>query len=260
MNRLKMAGLLLIALDYSGLSLAAGRPGGTTPPPPPPPQQPAQQPQLGVITNAEPIGGSSFAFFWMNLKQISTSTAQTLATLNNQLNQIGLSACMVKTDINATPINCGNGLVKFGTNQLFSNTTAPHQTTVGLRLPRGVKTVYGTNYLSATAGGTIPGDTTGRLVDVHFNVPVTEFAMEFDPGAAPSKVNPSPTSTIDAIDFYSGVAPNKVKLGSYNLVRGVTQWVGVQDPNGITDLTIVPLGGDTNAKLFDINKLTVVTK
>ncbi len=250
MNKLTMAVLMLLTLDYSNVAVAANRPLNRPIVKPPVVLPPIVVPpvqQTGNIINYQPSGGTNFSLFWVNKARIQGTVLQALASLNRQVSSIGITPCLVPTDVNATPISCGSGLVNFGINQLFSSSTAINLGSVPVRLPRGVKTVYGANFLSPK--GTIAGDSTGRTVDISFSEPVAEFAMEFDPGQ-------SLTSSITSVDFYDGNA----LLGSYTFNRGVKQWAGLQIPAGIQNLTIVPVGGDTNSQAFKTDMFTVVTK
>jgi hypothetical protein len=194
----------------------------------------------------KPTGGVTYGLFFINNKK-ADSPAQELAALSSQVSAYGISPCLVSTDINGTPINCGAGLVSFGANQVFSYITPINLSKLNVNFNKGVKQVFGANFLSPK--GLIPGDSSGRVVHVHFNQSVTEFAMNIDSGQAD-------TPSIEKIQFVMGAVGNQVAL-THPLIPGIGQWVGVQAPNGIQDLDVIPVGS-TEAYTFD--QFTVVAK
>ena len=195
----------------------------------------------------KPAGGTTYGLFFINNKKIVSLASQELATLTSQVNAYGISPCLVSTDINGTPINCGAGLVSFGTNQLFSYITPINLSKLNINFNKGVKQVFGANFHSPK--GLIPGDASGRVVHVHFNQSVTEFAMNIDSGQAD-------TPSIEKIQFVMGAVGSQVAL-THPLIPGISQWVGVQAPNGIQDLDVTAVGS-ASAYTFDL--FTVVTK
>jgi hypothetical protein len=64
------------------------------------------------------------------------------------------------------------------------------------------------------------------------------------------------TPSIEKIQFVMGAVGNQVAL-THPLIPGIGQWVGVQAPNGIQDLDVIPVGS-TEAYTFD--QFTVVAK
>ena len=64
MNRLKIAGLLVLGLQFTQSALADP-----------------------VISLGKPLGGKAFAMFYMNNKKIDSSPAQELIALTNLLNK-----------------------------------------------------------------------------------------------------------------------------------------------------------------------------
>ena len=259
MNTLKQLGLLLLALSFSSAALSQGGvktpppppPITFNPPPPPPPTTPKPPPTTGlrpVLISSQPTGGTTYALFFMNTKRLVSSPVRELAALQDQLSFYGLSPCVVTADINATSIKCGNGLVQFGTNELYSYGRPFNLQKVPYFTPnRGVKQVFGANFRSPV--GLLPGDSVGRVVHVHFNLPVSQFAMNFDSGqlSAPS---------IGSVRFVLGTGANAVSL-MQPLTAGTTRWVGVQDPAGFTDLDVVSVG---SSKAFVTDQFSVVTK
>jgi hypothetical protein len=61
-------------------------------------------------------------------------------------------------------------------------------------------------------------------------------------------------SSIDSVKFLVNGAVVQSDLSPTS-----TQWVTVSDSNGMKDLWINPVGGDSGARAFRINKFSVVT-
>jgi len=251
MNTTKKLGLLLLALSFSSAALSDRK----VPPPPIPTPQP-KPPVIPGLAPAlmpfQPAGGTTFAIFMINPKKIASIPVKELATLKGQLSPFGLSPCLVIADLNATPISCGNGLVKFDTNELYTYGRPINLQKVPVILSKGVSQPFAANFRSAV--GLIPGDSVGRTVHVHFNKPVAQFAMNIDSGQlnAPS---------IDSVKFVVGLGTDQVELTQF--LQPGSQWVGVQLPSGFTDLAMVPQGDSLNptrnALGFVTDQFAVVT-
>ena len=254
--------LLLAAASLSGISTLAVAKEGRSPvvakvgKSSTPTQKPiisATRPNLTLAGTApslildKPTGGSTYGLFFIDTKKTLSSASLELATLTSQVNAYGISPCLVSTDINGTPINCGAGLVSFGDNQLFSYITPINLSKLNINFNKGVKQVFGANFHSPK--GLIPGDASGRVVHVHFNQSVTEFAMNIDSGQAD-------TPSIEKIQFVMGAVGSQVAL-THPLIPGISQWVGVQAPNGIQDLDVTAVG---SASAYTFDQFTVVTK
>ena len=199
-----------------------------------------------VLMTSKPVGGSEFALFFMDTKKLFPNTrAQALANLTTQLSGEGISPCLVSADINATPLSCGNGLVSFGANQMYSYTLPINMLQLPIKFDEGVRQVFAGNFLSPK--GLIPGDRIGHTVHVHFKQPVVQFAMDIDSGQA---IAPS----IDSVQFVTGAGAAQVSV-SQSLLPGTVQWVGIQSLNGITDLDVVATG---STQAFAIDRFVVV--
>jgi hypothetical protein len=232
MNRLKIAGLLVLGLQFTQSALADP-----------------------VISLGQPLGGKTFAMFYMNNKKIDSSPAQELIALTNLLNKQnqGISPCMVNTDINAIGISCGGGLVKF-VEGFYSNILSFNLKNELINLRKGLKQVNGSNFRSPTK--LVPGDSVGRDIHIVFNKPVYEFAMNFDSTTNYNSRTKVTTggSSIDSVKFLVNGA-----VVQSDLTPTSTQWVTVSDSKGMKDLWINPVGGDSSARAFRMNKFSVVT-
>ena len=222
MNTKKPIGLLVVAASILSTSAFAA-PTAIT------------QPIIGAA--------STFALFVVDAKKIKVTPAQALATLTTQLGSYQIKPCTVPKDINATPITCGAAAVSFGQNQMFSNISPINLTHLPVVFNRGVKQVFAANFLSPDKN--IVGDTTGRLVHVRFKTPVTDFAMQVDPGLLTG-------ASVGSIKYWVvdklGARINSVEVP---LTAGLPQWAGIHVPEGTTDIDIEALNGATQAYTLD---------
>ena len=245
-----LAGLSLIMASNFVLAKVVVKPGPVPVPVPSPVVNPILLPGTApVLMTSKPVGGFDYALFIIDPKKypLAASKTQALATLTGQLSGNGISPCLVATDINFTPITCGNGLVSLGVNQMYTYTLPINIVHLPIKFAAGIKQVFASNFRSPV--GLIPGDSVGHTVHVHFNKPVMQFAMNIDSGQV---VAPS----IDNVQFVIGTGLTQISI-SHSLIPGTAEWVGVQAAGGITDLDIVATG-ITNA--FVIDQLVVVPK
>ena len=253
MKNIKYVALMLMGLSLtlvSGLVMAkvVVNPVPVTPSKPLPVVNPILLPGTApVLMTSKPVGGFDYGLFYMDPKKfpLAASKTQALATLTSQLSGHGISPCLVATDINFTPITCGNGLVSFGVNQMYTYTLPLNIVQLPIKFAQGIRQVFASNFRSPV--GLIPGDSIGHTVHVHFNKPVMQFAMNIDSGQA---VAPS----IDSVQFVIGVGVNQVSV-AHSLIPGTAEWVGVQTVGGITDLDVVATG---STQAFVIDQVVVV--
>ena len=176
--------------------------------------------------------GSAHAYQFFVLNKKATNTTKLL--LANELYPV--IPVFLKTDINQTPIEVPGA--KFGTNQLYSywgNFTFTEFKSANKALAL-VKQKFAVNFRSPV--GLIPGDPTGGVVHVHFDKPVTYFGAWFS-----GRVDVALT---DIVQFIVNGTVIEEDVSS-----GLPTFVGVEDFGGFTDLDIVPIGGATQAYLFD---------
>jgi hypothetical protein len=168
-----------------------------------------------------------------------TSVAQEQAILTAQLAALTppLKPCFATGDLNATNIRCGSGTtqMQLGISELFGYNLETLLTGVPITLDRGVRQLWFSNFLSPN--GTIPGDAVGRLARIHFAGRMAQFGMLVDPGV---------NASLNSIQFIV----NGQALPPQPLTSGVVQFVGVEDPQGFTDLTVIA-GGVTRAFVAD---------
>ncbi len=223
---------------------------------------------LDVVTidGIQSTGSNSYVFIYMDPKKISQSqVAKELATVNNQLAGLNsaspISACKVSFDFNSSGMNCGNGLMQFNTYDFYTYKQSFNLQSLPIRFNAGVKEVLGANFVTPTAS--FIGDNAGRVVHIHFGVPVSQFLIHVDSGqaAAPSVGNIQFTVSNGALDVLPGsvgyVAPTDVADSNVVTLTAPTQFVGVQRDQGFTDVRITASGGQSQAFVADL--FSVVT-
>ena len=179
----------------------------------------------------------------------TVAQAQTALQTELDLNTIApkLTACFVTGDLNITPVNCGNGAIQFR-NADFYTYNIPSNIPV-YPLSKALKSLFletqGANFLSSSTnalGQIIPGDTTGRVVNVHFKQRVAQFGMLVDAGqvGAPS---------VSGIQFLVNRQTTPIQV----LRGGIPTLVGVEDTAGFTDVTLITsgeIGSTTEARAW----------
>ncbi len=172
---------------------------------------------------------SLFTFDAVKLSKNGLSVPQALANLTAQLaastNPV-ITPCQITGDVNVTNISCGNNAMRLGGNEIFTKTEAGNLPGLTLTLDTGVQIQYSGNFLSPV--GLIPGDSTGRVVHVHFNQRMAQFGFVIDSGGP----------AINGVQFIV----NRQTTPLIALPPLTAQFVGVQDSTGFTDVTIVPSG------------------
>jgi hypothetical protein len=158
-----------------------------------------------------------------------------------------LTACYVAGDLNITPVNCGNGAMQFRKADFYTYNIPSNIKTYPMS--KTLKPLFletqGANFLSSTTnavGQIIPGDTTGRVVNVHFKQRVAQFGMLVDAGQAGAP-------SVSGIQFLVNRQTTQVQT----LTGGVPTFAGVEDAAGFTDVTILTsgeIGSTTEARAW----------
>ena len=223
---------------------------------------------LGLNVQAAPINitalsatapATTYTFIKVNVdiaKFPAWKTAfQVLTALQTDLTANKLTACNIAGDLNRTGIDCGNGDMKLATNEAYTYNVAgavppyviPNITATVLD-PKNGKTVINTladvltlgqvsNFFASTPG--VPGDLTGRVINIHFKQRVAQFSMQVSAGQA---LAPSVTGIQFMVNHQ--LTPVQAVTG------GVANFVGIEDKAGFTDLTIIA-SGSTRAWVAD---------
>jgi hypothetical protein len=184
---------------------------------------------ISSMTNA----ATTYSFFTVDAKKISGG--RTVLQVQNELQQqldtlgTGVTACWVTGDLNVTNINCGNGAMRFGNAELYTYNLETNIPGVPFALDKAIGEAQGANFIAPN--GAVVGDTTGRVVRIHFNQRVARFGMLIDAGAA----------TVPAVNGVQFIV-NRQTTEVQPLTGGVPQFVGVEDNAGFTDITIIASG------------------
>ncbi|NOT12570.1 MAG: hypothetical protein HOP23_12170 [Methylococcaceae bacterium] len=192
---------------------------------------------------------TTYSFFYIdfNKVQLARTTAQT--TLQSRLTSAGegITACIIPADLNATNINCGNGAVRFGPD-FFSYHNATHIPVPTLNFTAAdadsgldsVSIEYGNNALSPTVVN--QPTQSPRVFQIRFNKRVAQFGFVIDPF-----IQTDPTVPLDEGRLLDGVQfiVNRQATPLRDLtkeLRGNVHFVGVEDPHGFTEVTVVATG------------------
>jgi hypothetical protein len=173
-----------------------------------------------------------FTFDARKLSKLGLTVQQEIDKLTQQLISTdpavpSITPCPIATDLNVTGVSCGTGAIRLGTNELFTYNMETLLPPVPVKLDNGVSEQYGANFLSPN--GTFPGDSTGRVVGIHFKQRMAQFGLMIDPGLAGS---------VNGIQFIV----NRQATPVQPIAAGVPQFVGVEDSAGFTDVTIIASG------------------
>ena len=172
----------------------------------------------------------TYSVFFIDAKVLrkGITVPQAQATLTAQLAALTppIKPCYTNADLNATNIRCGTGntQMQLGSVELYSYNLETLLPGLPIVLDKGVHELMVANFVSPNIG--IVGDTTGRIAHVHFTGRVAQFGLDVDPG-----INASAQSI--------QLVVNGQALPPQTLTPGVVQFVGVEDQQGFTDVTII---------------------
>ena len=199
-------------------------------------------------------GATTYSMFVVDVAKalkagFSVAQAQSALQTELDLNTTApkLTACYVAGDLNITPVNCGNGAIQFR-NADFYTYNIPSNIKI-YPMSKTLNPLFletqGANFLSSTTnavGQIIPGDTIGRVVNVHFKQRVAQFGMLVDAGQAGAP-------SVSGIQFLVNRQTTQVQT----LTGGVPTFAGVEDAAGFTDVTIITsgeIGSTTEARAW----------
>jgi hypothetical protein len=173
-----------------------------------------------------------FTFDAKKLAKLGLFVSDEIAKLTQQLASTNpavasITPCEVPGDLNFTQLSCGNGEIRFGDRELYTFNTGFNIPAVGVRLDNGVHQEYGINFLAPN--NLFPGDGAGRVVRVQFKQRMAQFSLLIDTN----------TGTSNGIQFIVNHQSTPVRPLP---AAGVT-FVGVEDSDGFTDVTIITSGG-----------------
>jgi len=153
--------------------------------------------------------------------------------LTTNLASSGITPCVVTGDLNATNMNCGAGNAHFGpdffTHNFDSILPNPRDLLGDPKLvPKAIGITEGVNFVTPAIVGTFSPP---RVVQFRFDKRMSQFGMWIDP----RNLDGSDQGGLEII-----VNRQPVRIGP--LAAGAAAFVGVEDPHGFTEITIVPYG------------------
>jgi hypothetical protein len=202
-----------------------------------------------IAANAVKAGKTTFSFFYIDPAKVSLATATARSTLQTRLNAAGqgITACFLTADLNASNINCGSGLMNLGPDYFsYHNATyhpVPTLPWTAADQDSGLdrSTVeYGVNARSATLV-TQPTENT-RVFQVRFNRRIAQFGFHVDPFIQTDTPDLTEGRLVDGVQFVVNGQVTPVRDLTQEL-RGNTPFVGVEDPHGFTEVTVIATGG-----------------
>jgi hypothetical protein len=202
-----------------------------------------------IAANAVKAGKTTFSFFYIDPAKVSLATATARSTLQTRLNAAGegITACFLAADLNASNINCGNGLMNLGPDYFsYHNITYHPVPTIpwtqadadsGLD---NTTVEYGVNARSVTLVSQ-PTEST-RVFQIRFNRRVAQFGFHVDPFIQTDTPDLTEGRLVDGVQFVVNGQVTPVHDLTQTL-RGTTPFVGVEDPHGFTEVTVIATGG-----------------
>lgn len=204
-----------------------------------------------LITDAATlkVSKTTFSFFYIDFAKVSLTRATAQTNLQTRLNSAGqgITACILAGDLNASNINCGNGLMRMGPD-FFSYHNATHipvptLTFTAADRDSGLDSVsieYGNNAFTNTLL-TQPVQKT-RVFTIRFNQRVAQFGFVIDPFMQTDPTVPLDEGRLlDGVQFIVNQQATPVRDLTQEL-RGNVPFVGVEDPHGFTEVTVVATG------------------
>jgi len=208
----------------------------------------AAAPRLIEATDVK-AAKTTYSFFYIDSAKLSGITiTNARTTLQQRLNTAGegITACFLAADLNNNNINCGNGLMNLGPDYFsYHNGTyhpVPTLTWTAADETSGLDTAsveYGVNARSVFVVGQ-PTETT-RVFQVRFNRRMAQFGLHVDPYIQTDTPDLTEGRLVDGVQFIVNgqVTPVRDLTGE---LRGNTPFVGVEDPHGFTEVTVIATG------------------
>lgn len=193
-------------------------------------------------------GNTQYSFFYADPNKVQLTSAAIQTQLTERLRAAGLSTvpCLIPADQNANNMVCGAGAIRFGADffsfNSITNIPKPNLPFIPEDETSGLDTVtleFGVN--GRTPAINQPNETP-RVVQFRFNQRIAQFGMVFDPFIVTDSPDLQEGRVSDGVQFI--VNGQTTPLRAFNLEnRGTTPFVGVEDPHGFTEVTIISSGG-----------------
>jgi hypothetical protein len=191
---------------------------------------------------------TSYSFFYADPKKVSLTAATIQTQLQERLIAAGLSTtpCLIPGDLNVNNLVCGGGIIRFGADffpfNSITNIPKPNLPFTDADKTSGLDSVsieFGVN--GRTPALNQPNEVP-RVVQIRFNQRIAQFGMVFDPFIVTDTADLSEGRVSDGIQFIVNGQTTPVRDFTQEL-RGNIPFIGVEDPHGFTELTIISTGG-----------------
>lgn len=193
-------------------------------------------------------GNTNYSLFYADPNKVQLTTATIQTQLTERLRAAGLSTvpCLIPADQNANNMVCGAGAIRFGSDFFsFNSTTNIAKPDIPFT-PEDENSGLDTITLEFGVNGRAPAinqpNEMPRVVQFRFNQRIAQFGMLFDPFIVSDSPDLQEGRVSDGVQFI--VNGQTTPLRAFSLEnRGDTPFVGVEDPHGFTEVTIISSGG-----------------
>lgn len=190
---------------------------------------------------------TSYSFFYADPSKVRLTTATIEAQLTDRLRAAGLSTtpCLIPGDLNINNLVCGGGAIRFGADffafNSLTNMPKPNLPFTDADKTSGLDRVsieFGVNGRTQVIGQ--PTELP-HVVQIRFNKRMAQFGMVFDPFIVTNSPDLQEGRVSDGIQFIVNGQATPVQNFT-QLLRGDIPFVGVEDPRGFNELTIISTG------------------
>ncbi|MBK8814375.1 MAG: hypothetical protein IPN42_02170 [Methylococcaceae bacterium] len=191
---------------------------------------------------------TSYSFFYADPSKVLLTTATIQTQLQQRILAAGLSVkpCLIPGDLNVSNLVCDGGAIRFGADFFAFNSTT---NIPKANLPFTVADEdSGLDKVSMEFGvnGRTPvlnqPNEAPRVIQIRFNNRIAQFGMVFDPYIVTDTPDLFEGRVTDGIQFIVNGQSTPFRDLTQE-TRGNVPFVGVEDPNGFTEVTIISSGG-----------------
>jgi hypothetical protein len=191
---------------------------------------------------------TAYSLFYADPKKVLLSAQDLQTTLQARLDAAGegRTACFIAGDLAVNNMTCGNGAIRFGADYFsfnsLTNMPLPLITFTDADKRSGLDKVTGE--FAVNARPTLVGQATEttRVIQIRFNQRMAQFGMIFDPFIVTTSPDLTEGRVSDGVQFIVNGQATPVRDFSQEL-RGNLPFVGVEDPHGFTEVTVISSGG-----------------
>lgn len=191
---------------------------------------------------------TNYSFFYADPNKVQLTTATIQSQLTERLRAAGLNTtpCLIPADQNANNLICGNGAIRFGADffsfNSITNIPKPALPFTDADKNSGLDSVS----LEFGVNGRVPAvnqpNELPRVVQIRFNRRIAQFGMVIDPFIVTDSADLLEGRVSDGIQFIVNGQATPIRDFSQE-TRGNIPFVGVEDPHGFTEITIISSGG-----------------